>query len=102
MVRPTGCGCGGDNPPPPEYMAGLIQQFDVESPVHGTSHGSVPSSPYESATRPSDSARLTRLNPVIYHNSTHPLDADDWLRDITFELEFADVAPANYVTFAAY
>ena len=45
---------------------------------------------------------FARLNPVIYHGSTQPLDADDWLRDITFELESADVAPANYVTFAAY
>ena len=45
---------------------------------------------------------FARLNPVIYRSSTHPLDADDWLRDITFKLESVDVAPANYVTFAAY
>ena len=42
------------------------------------------------------------LNSVIYRSSTQALDADDWLRDITFELESADVAPASYVTFAAY
>ena len=45
---------------------------------------------------------FARLNPVIYRSSTQPLDADDWLCDITFELESADVAPSNYVTFAAY
>ena len=43
-----------------------------------------------------------RLNPVTYRNSTNPLDADDWLRDITYEMESANVAPANYVTFASY
>ena len=45
---------------------------------------------------------FARLNHVIYRSSTQPLDADDWLCDITFELEFADVATTNYVTFAAY
>ena len=45
---------------------------------------------------------FARFNPVIYRNSTLPLDADDWLCDITFELESADVASANYVTFVAY
>ena len=33
MVRLASCGRGGDNPPPPEYMAGMIHQFDVEWPV---------------------------------------------------------------------
>ena len=43
-----------------------------------------------------------RLNPVIFRNSSEPLHADDWLHDITFEMESANVAPANYVTFVAY
>ena len=30
------------------------------------------------------------------------MDADDWLRDITFALRSANVAAANYVTYAAY
>ena len=45
---------------------------------------------------------FARLNPIIYRSSTQSLTADDWLCDITFELESAVVAPANYVTFAAY
>ena len=45
---------------------------------------------------------FVRLNPVVYRCSTQPLDADDWLCDITFVFESADVAPTNYVTFAAY
>ena len=28
MVRPGGRGSGGSAPPPPEYMAGMIQQFE--------------------------------------------------------------------------
>ena len=43
-----------------------------------------------------------RLNPTTYRNSEQPLDADDWLRDIAYEMESASVAPASYVTFATY
>ena len=45
---------------------------------------------------------FVRLNPVTFCNSSNPLDADDWRRDITFEMESANVAPASYVTFAMY
>ena len=43
-----------------------------------------------------------RLNPTIYRSSTQPLDADDWLRDIKYEMESASVSPARYVTFASF
>ena len=29
MVRPGGRGRSGNTPPPPEYMAGMIQQFEL-------------------------------------------------------------------------
>ena len=29
MVRPAGRGRGGNFPPPPEYMAGMIQQLEM-------------------------------------------------------------------------
>ena len=45
---------------------------------------------------------FVRLNPVVFRNSVQPLDADDWLRDITYEMESANVAPVSYVTFASY
>jgi len=45
---------------------------------------------------------FTRLNPTMFRNSVQPLDADDWLRDITHELESANVNPADYVNFASY
>lgn len=34
MVRPASYGRGDDNPPSLEFMAGMIQQFDVESRLH--------------------------------------------------------------------
>ena len=43
-----------------------------------------------------------RLNPTMYRSSIEPLDADDWLRDITYEMESANVAPASYVNFASF
>ena len=45
---------------------------------------------------------FARLSPVIYLSSTQPHDADDWLRDILFEMESANVAPASYVTVATF
>jgi len=45
---------------------------------------------------------FVRLNPTTYRNSEQPLDADDWLRDIAYEMESASVAPNSYVTFATY
>jgi hypothetical protein len=45
---------------------------------------------------------MDRLNPTHFRNSDKPLDADDWLRDITHEMESANVAPANFVTFASF
>jgi hypothetical protein len=45
---------------------------------------------------------FVRLNPAVFRNAVNQLDADDWLRDITYEMESAVVAPDSYVTFAAY
>ena len=43
-----------------------------------------------------------KFGPVTYRSSTNPLDADDWLRDIAYEMESARVAEADHVTFATY
>src|SRR3954464_4109422 len=45
---------------------------------------------------------FTRLNPTVFRNTVQPMDGDDWLRDITHELDSANVDPGDYVTFAAY
>src|SRR3954468_22005053 len=43
-----------------------------------------------------------RLNPPTFHQPAQPLDADDWLRDITRQLEFAGVQATDYVNFTSY
>ena len=43
-----------------------------------------------------------RLNSPIFHQPEQPLDADDWLRDITHQLEFVGVIAVDYVTLASY
>jgi hypothetical protein len=45
---------------------------------------------------------FVHLNLSVFRNSTNPMDADDWLRDILFEMESANVAPDSYVTFATF
>ena len=71
-----------------QFMGGIIAQF----PRPNMNHQPAPVTLQD----------FVRLNPVIYRSSTQPLDADEWLRDISFKLESTDVAPANYVSFVSY
>src|SRR3954467_5721569 len=43
-----------------------------------------------------------RLSPPTFHLPEQPLEADDWLCDVTRQLESAGVNALNYVTFATY
>src|SRR3954469_17043018 len=43
-----------------------------------------------------------RLSPPTFHHPELPLEADDWLRDVSRQLESAGVNALNYVTFATY
>src|SRR4051812_24738310 len=43
-----------------------------------------------------------RLSPPTFHHPEQLLEADDWLRDVTRQLESAGVNAVNYVTFATY
>ena len=43
-----------------------------------------------------------RLNLSTFRNSSDPMDVDDWLRDIAFQMESANVLPDSYVTYATY
>src|SRR3954463_7314102 len=43
-----------------------------------------------------------RLSPPTFHQPEQPLEAGDWLRDVTRQMESAGVNAANYVTFATY
>ena len=106
MVRPGGRGRGANNPPPPtDYMAGMMQQFELNYQFMEAIMAQFPQQNHHGQDQQPAAVNLhdfTRLNPTVFRNSVQPLDADDWLRDITHELESADVAPANFVTFAAY
>ena len=102
MVRPGGRGRGGDAPPPPEYMAGMIQQFELNRQFMENMMAQFPRPNMNQQQAQVTLQDFIRLNPTIYRSSTQPLDADDWLRDITYKMESAEVAPAHYVTFASF
>ncbi|KAI5005887.1 hypothetical protein ZWY2020_033130 [Hordeum vulgare] len=86
-------------PPPPEYMAGMIQQFEVNRQFM---QGLMDQFQRPNMNQPQGVTLqdFCRLNPAIYRSSTQPLDADDSLRDISYELESANVPLASYVNFA--
>jgi hypothetical protein len=96
---------GDNNPPPspsPDYMAAMMQQFQLNRQFMT---GIMQQFPRPNAGQQPPSITLpefVRLNPSFFRNIVNPLDADDWLRDIFYEMESADVTPANYVTFVTY
>ena len=82
-------------------MAGMIQQFELNRQFM---QGLMDQFQRPNMNQPQGVTLqdFCRLNPAIYRSSTQPLDADDWLRDISYELESANVPLASYVNFAAY
>ena len=107
MVRPGGRG-HGRGAPPPEYLAGFIQQTQMNQQFMAgimTRMENLNNNNNNNNLQHAGQVLLTdfvRLHPATFHNPVEPMDADDWLRDITFALRSANVATANYVTFAAY
>ena len=103
MVRPAGRGRGTpEPPPPPNYMAAMMQQFELNRQFM---QGLMDHFPRPNMNQPPAPVMLQdfmRLNPTNFRSSTQPLDADDWLRDITYELEASGAPEASYVTFASY
>ena len=106
MVRPGGRGRGGnDPPPPPDYMAAMMQQFELNRQFMQNIMAQFPQPNQHGHHHQNAAVNLhdfTRLNPTVFRNTVQPMDADDWLRDITHELDSAGVDPVDYVTFAAY
>ena len=91
-----------EDPPPLPYIAAMMQQFELnrqlnESLVNRLERNDARQEPGSISLQ-----EFVRLNPSIFRNSNNPMDADDWLRDIRFEMESANVAPDSYVTFAAF
>ena len=84
-------------------MAGMVQQFELNRQfMTGMMNRMENLNNNHQQAGPVSLNDFVRLNPATFHNSTEPMDADDWLRDITFALTSANVAAASYVTFAAY
>jgi hypothetical protein len=73
MVRPCGRGYGANNPPPPKYMAGVIQQFELNRQFieRLMAQFTRPSMNHQPA--PVTLQEFMRLNPAIYRSSTQPL-----------------------------
>src|SRR3990170_1960074 len=98
-----------DNPPPPPYIAAMMQQFELNRQQFELNRqfmtGVLAQFPIQNAQQQNASITLpefVRLNPSVFRNSTNPMDADDWLHDILFEMESANVAPESYVTFVTF
>src|SRR4051812_602323 len=106
MVRPGGRGHGGNEPPPPpDYMAAMMQQFELNRQFMENVMAQFPQQNQNGHHHQNAFVNLhdfTRLNPTVFRNTVQPMDADDWLHDITHELDSAGVDPTDYVTFAAY
>src|SRR4051812_13647829 len=86
-----------DDPPPPPYMAAIRQQFDLNRQFMA---GVMAQLPNQNA--PITLQEFVRLKPSTFCDSENPIDADDWLHDIAFQMESAAVAPDSYVTYATY
>ena len=80
MVRPAGRDRGAaDTPPPPEYMAGMMQQFELNRQFMQGLMDQFPRPNMNQQPAAMTLQDFMRLNPVVYRSSTQPLDADDWL-----------------------
>jgi hypothetical protein len=91
-----------DDPPPPPYIAEMMQQFELNHQVMTGILAQFPNQNAHQQPTPITLPEFVRLNPSVFRNSTNPMDADDWLYDILFEMESANVAPDSYVTFATF
>src|SRR4051812_49552457 len=96
MVRPGGRGRGGnDPPPPPDYKAAMMQQFELNCQFMENIMAQFPQQNQNGHHHQNAVVNLhdfTRLNPTVFCNTVQPMDADDWLHDITHELDSAGVA----------
>jgi hypothetical protein len=91
-----------DDPPPPPYIAAMMQQFELSRQLNESLVNRLERNDARQVPGPISLQDFMRLNPSVFRNSTNPMDADDWLRDILFEMESTNVAPDNYVTFATF
>ena len=82
-----------DDPPPPPYIAAIMQQFELNCQLNESLVNRLERNDARQEPGPISLQDFVRLNPSVFRNSTNPMDADDWLHDILFEMESAKVAP---------
>ena len=84
MVRPGGRGRGAnDPPPPPDYMAGMMQQFELNRQFMERVIAQFPQQNHHGQDQQPAAVNLhdfTRLNPTVFRNSDQPLDVELSLR----------------------
>src|SRR4051812_23144506 len=102
--RGRGRGRGAnDPPPPPDYMAAMMQKFQMNQVFMQGVIDQLQNQNQHQNQPPVVTLRdFMRVNPPTFHQPAQPLDADDWLHDITRQLEFANVSAADFVNFASY
>ena len=66
MVRPGGHGRGGNAPPPPEYMAGMIQQLEMNRQFMENMMAQFPRPNMNQQPTPVTLQDFMRLNPTMY------------------------------------
>ena len=71
MVRPASR--GGNAPPPPEYMAGMIQQLEMNRQFMETVMAQFPHPNMGQQQGVVTLNDFARLNPSVYRSSTQPL-----------------------------
>src|SRR4051812_23778954 len=93
-----------DDPPPPPYLAVMIQQFELNREQFDLNRQFMAGvmAQLQNQNAPITLQEFVRLNPSTFRNSANPMDAHDWLREITIQMESADVSPDSYVTYATY
>src|SRR6266566_7204809 len=91
-----------DDPPPPPYIAAMMQQFELSRQLNESLVNRLERNDARQEPGPISLQEFVRLNPSTFRSSTDPMEADDWLRDIAFQMESANVALDSYVIYATY
>ena len=76
MVRPAGRGRGANDPPLPEFFAGMMQQFEMNRQFMEGMMAQFPRSDMNQQPALVTLQDFMCLNPTIYRSSTQPLNAD--------------------------
>src|SRR3954464_10992356 len=93
-----------DDPPLPPYLAAMMQQFELNREQFDLNRQFMVRVMTQLSTQnsPITLQEFVRLSPSTFCSSANPMDANDWLHDIAFQMESTVVSPASYLTFATY